>query len=1125
MAHEILRLRVYPFIALALAATMIVFASPGLAQTCSTPSFSGPPIYPVGNGSDVRSIASADFDGDGRPDLAVADDESSTVIVFIGVARGVPAVSHTYNVGTHPLSVAAGDFNGDGKQDLATANDSTNNLTLLLGDGAGVFSAGGSFAVGQSPRAIAVGDFNGDGRADAAVATLGGTTVLRGSSGGFSAPLSFPGAYSFITTVDFNSDGKLDLGLGTNNSIEIRLGDGAGQFTPPACGAGPGANGIAMGDLNGDGKPDLVGAYVLAGKIQIMLNNGLGCLGPPVSVDVLNAGRPRYPSLGDLNGDGKLDIVAGTTVLVNDGSGNFGAPVYYGSGSTGQEPGANTLVVDFDGDGKLDIATAGSGSVGILFGDGGGSFKFAAGPAERGVWGAASGDLIGDGKLDLVLSTSSNATVKLGDGLGGFGPITNFALPVSSNDNTAVADFNRDSKLDVVTLDSSHNGPGGLPRVHVLPGDDAGNLGPAISSSINDDQPLAPSAGDFNGDGNPDLAILNRSGAITQSTVSIVLGDGAGHFSQPVKFPVGVATNPKPAAVADLNGDGKLDLAVPGGGSFNTLLGDGAGGFGAATVSSFVNADSIAVSDFNGDGKLDLAMVGFAIEGKLSIAFGNGSGGFSAPVQFAIDSYPEDLTVADFNGDGKADVAVAHNKKSPVQNAVLSSVSVLLGDGAGGFGPPASFPADRTPTRILTGDFNNDGRPDLVTANRIANNLSVLLNTCNGPIGPPPVVGFSAPAYASGEGGGNATVTITRTGNTFSASSVAYATSDTAGANNCNVTNGAASSRCDYLTTIGTLQFAANETSKTISVPIVDDAYVEGSESFTITLSNPVGAGVGANSSATITITDNDAANGANPIDVSSFFVRQHYLDFLNREPDTAGLNFWVSELENCTPKPQCTEIKRINVSAAFFLSIEFQETGYLVYRIYKASYGNISGTPTPLRLNEFLPDTQQIGKGVVVGVGNWQMQLEANKIAFASEFVTRNRFTNHYATTMTPAQFVDALFTNAGVTPAASDRDAVINEFSGAGSTADAVARGRALRRVAENSILRQQETNRAFVLMQYFGYLRRNPNDPPEQNLNFDGYNFWLGKLDQFNGNFVNAEMVKAFIVSGEYRQRFGP
>jgi len=184
-----------------------------------------------------------------------------------------------------------------------------------------------------------------------------------------------------------------------------------------------------------------------------------------------------------------------------------------------------------------------------------------------------------------------------------------------------------------------------------------------------------------------------------------------------------------------------------------------------------------------------------------------------------------------------------------------------------------------------------------------------------------------------------------------------------------------------------------------------------------------------------------------------------------------------------------------------------------------------VKGTPVPVQLIEFLPDTQQIGRGVVIGQPGAEQQLEANKVAYALDFVSRSRFTSAYPITLTPTEFVDALFANAGVTPSATDRNAAINEFGGAGNTADAPARARALRRVTENSTLKQQETNRAFVLMQYFGYLRRNPNDPPEAGLNFDGYNFWLGKLNEFNGNFVNAEMVKAFIVSGEYRQRFGP
>ena len=134
-----------------------------------------------------------------------------------------------------------------------------------------------------------------------------------------------------------------------------------------------------------------------------------------------------------------------------------------------------------------------------------------------------------------------------------------------------------------------------------------------------------------------------------------------------------------------------------------------------------------------------------------------------------------------------------------------------------------------------------------------------------------------------------------------------------------------------------------------------------------------------------------------------------------------------------------------------------------------------------------------------------------------------RSRFTTAFQTTLTPTQFVDMLFANAGVTPSATDRNAAIGEFGAATNTTDTAARGRALRRVAENSTLNQQEFNRAFVLMQFLGYLRRNPNGAPDSD--YSGYDFWLTKLNQFNGNFVNAEMVKAFITSGEYRQRFGP
>ena len=260
-----------------------------------------------------------------------------------------------------------------------------------------------------------------------------------------------------------------------------------------------------------------------------------------------------------------------------------------------------------------------------------------------------------------------------------------------------------------------------------------------------------------------------------------------------------------------------------------------------------------------------------------------------------------------------------------------------------------------------------------------------------------------------------------------------------------------------------------------------------------------------------------------NPIDDTQFFVRQHYRDFLNREPDPDGLNFWTREIFVCGSDPQCIEVKRINDSASFFLSIEFQETGYLVYRFYKAAYGNLPDAPVPIRLSEFLPDAQQIGNGVIVKQTGWEQQLENNKQAFANDFVQRSRFTTAYPIKLSPDAFVDALCANAGVTPTSAERAAAINEFGAASTTADTVARARALRRVAENSTLAQQEFNRAFVLMQYFGYLRRSPNDAPDGN--FDGYNFWLDKLNQFNGNYIQAEMVKAFLNSIEYRSRFGP
>ena len=393
-----------------------------------------------------------------------------------------------------------------------------------------------------------------------------------------------------------------------------------------------------------------------------------------------------------------------------------------------------------------------------------------------------------------------------------------------------------------------------------------------------------------------------------------------------------------------------------------------------------------------------------------------------------------------------------------------------------------------------------------------------------------PLLSFSSGSFSASEAGGAAMITVNRSNNTSGISTVSWGVPiETFSFAPCGEVHGTAGISCDFNIITGILTFNPGETTKSFTVLINDDAYVEGNETFSMVLINPNGGApvAGEPHVTTITITDNDTVAGTNPLDNANaqFFVREQYSDFLSREPDAGGLAFWANEITSCGSNQSCIEVKRVNVSAAFFLSIEFQETGYLVYRMYKAGYGNLPGTPVPVTFNEFLPDAQQIALGVQVGIGNWQAQLESNKVAFALAFVSRARFTTAFPTTMTPTQFVDALYGNAGVTPGSVERTSVINEFAGAVNTTDTAARGRAVRRVAENSSFTQQEFNRAFVLMQYFGYLRRNPNDAPEAALNFDGYNFWLGKLNQFNGNFVNAEMVKAFILSGEYRQRFGP
>jgi len=217
------------------------------------------------------------------------------------------------------------------------------------------------------------------------------------------------------------------------------------------------------------------------------------------------------------------------------------------------------------------------------------------------------------------------------------------------------------------------------------------------------------------------------------------------------------------------------------------------------------------------------------------------------------------------------------------------------------------------------------------------------------------------------------------------------------------------------------------------------------------------------------------------------------------------------------------------------YLSIESQQSAYLVERLYKTAYGDSIGASTSggvhqlqvpmVRLSELLIDSEQINTGVVVLQPGWETVLDNNKQSFVSQFIQRSRFQTALPASMSPADFIDRLNQNAGNVLTISERVTLIGLFGGATDSSNAPARTQALRQVAENQNLYNSEFNRAFVLMQYVGYLRRNPDDAPEATRDYTGYDFWLTKLNNFHGNYIDAEMVKAFITSTEYRQRFQP
>ncbi|MDQ1560330.1 MAG: hypothetical protein QOD32_3390, partial [Pyrinomonadaceae bacterium] len=378
---------------------------------------------------------------------------------------------------------------------------------------------------------------------------------------------------------------------------------------------------------------------------------------------------------------------------------------------------------------------------------------------------------------------------------------------------------------------------------------------------------------------------------------------------------------------------------------------------------------------------------------------------------------------------------------------------------------------------------------------------------------------FSAATAGFGEAAGRATINVTRTGNTSGTASVDYRTMDTdtftVGCFDTSGNQGGAYGRCDFATTVGTLSYAAGETSKTINVPLIDDGHAEGAETFQLRLSNPSGAVLGSTNVATITIQDNDAQGAQNPITTSHpFFVRQQYLDFLSREPDAGGFNAWVGLLNGCanpfTGPNVPSGCDRIYVSGdGFFRSLEFQLKGFYVFRFYQLAFNR-------------LPEYTEIVSDMSFVAGETAEEVYARKAQLATQFTQRQEFQATYGA-MSNAQYVNSLLGRYGVTQVTTPDQAnpdgsvkvtltaadLTNRLNAIPAT---LTRAQVLRAVADSDVVGSREFNNAFVGMQYYGYLRRKP-DPA-------GFNAWLSVLQSGNVR----TMVDGFLNSAEYKLRFG-
>ncbi|BAQ64645.1 S-layer family protein [Geminocystis sp. NIES-3709] len=723
----------------------------------------------------------------------IREENDTATIIIQGKATEIEQANFgtvtNFTVGNQPRFVRVGDFNGDGKLDFAVANQSDDNISILLGNGNGGFTNHNTIAVGDNPQSLAIGDFNGDGKQDIAVSNrnAGTLSILLGNgTGSFTnqTTISTPSNPRVVTVADFNGDGKQDLAIANSggNSISIRLGDGSGGFSGTTNLLATNAVFVSVGDFNGDGKLDLVGGSYSGDRISIFLGNGDGSFGSPTNI-TLGDGT-RTPAIGDFNGDGIQDLAVANdlsqnvSILLGDGNGGFTFGTTLGS-FTGSVQ--DVTIADFNKDGRQDLAVAQGGSVSILSGNGDGSFVTAQNFTPTTIIRSLSvADFNGDGKQDIVtvnysnsnasvlLNTTSTVTMTGGTTPTQEGNSSTFTINLDrpAPSGGIVVNFNVTGSTATINDDFTLTAGAGISNVNttnntftigagqttatlnlnaLTDGNTEGNETVQINLTSGTDYilgnnstaqfkpqttfavvsaPRSITVGDFNGDGNVDFAIVNVSSA----NVSIRLGNGSGGFSTATTLAVGAG--PYSLTVGDFNGDGNVDLATANRDSNNVsiLLGDGTGGFNTATTLAVGNSPrGITVGDFNGDGKLDLAVAN-ANSANTSILLGLGNGGFSTPTTLAVSFQPRSLTVGDFNEDGKLDLAVA-NQSGPDG---LSSVSIRLGNGSGGFSTGTTLAVGTTPFSITVGDFNEDGNVDLAVANQGSNDVSILLGDGTG---------------------------------------------------------------------------------------------------------------------------------------------------------------------------------------------------------------------------------------------------------------------------------------------------------------------------------------------------------------------------------------------------------